>query len=207
MPTPAPLRAPHRPPVRTPADYDDHMSDFIAETTNLLRRTPLVLRALLLDIPEAWTDTTDTPSDGWRPRDVVGHLITAELTDWIDRTERILEHGTSVPFDPFDRFAHVDRDTDATLDELVERFAALRADSLARLDELVTDADLDRRGVHPSLGEVTLRELLSTWAVHDLDHVSQIFAGMAASHDADVGPWKAYSGILLRRDDPAAVPG
>jgi len=30
---------------------------------------------------------------------------------------------------------------------------------------------------------------------------------MAGSHDADVGPGKAYLGILLRRDDPAAVPG
>ncbi len=79
---------------------------------------------------------------------------------------------------------------------------------LARLDELVTDeSDLERRGLHPSLGEVTLRELLATWAVHDLDHVSQIFAGMAGSHDADVGPWKAYLGILVRRDDPAAIPG
>ena len=67
--------------------------------------------------------------------------------------------------------------------------------------------DLDRRGLHPTLGEVTLRELLATWAVHDLDHVSQIFAGMAGSHDAEVGPWKAYLGILLRREDPAAVAG
>ena len=84
----------------------------------------------------------------------------------------------------------------------------MRAQVLARLDELVTnESDLERRGLHPSLGEVTLRELLATWAVHDLDHVSQIFAGMAGSHDADVGPWKAYLGILLRRDDPAAVPG
>ena len=78
---------------------------------------------------------------------------------------------------------------------------------LDRLAQLVTEADLDRRGMHPSLGEVTLRELLATWAVHDLDHVSQIFAGMAGSHDAEVGPWKAYLGILLRRDDPAAVAG
>ena len=63
---------------------------------------------------------------------------------------------------------------------------------LARLDELVNDeADLDRHGLHPALGEVTLRELLATWAVHDLDHVSQIFAGMAGSYDDAVGPWKA----------------
>ena len=184
------------------------MADFLAETVDLLRRTPEVLRALLRDLPEAWTDTTDVPDNGWRPKDVVGHLITGELTDWIERTERILEHGTSVPFDRFDRFAHADRDADATLDDLVEHFARLRAENLARLSALVTDeADLDRRGLHPTLGEVSLRELLSTWAVHDLDHISQIFAGMAGSHDAEVGPWKAYLGILLRRDDPSAVAG
>jgi hypothetical protein len=182
------------------------MDDFIDETTDLLRRTPDLLRTLLLGLPESWTDASDTPN-GWRPRDVVGHLITGELTDWVERTQRILESGTSVPFDRFDRFAHADRDTDATLDELVEHFARLRAENLARLDELVSEDDLDRRGMHPSLGEVTLRELLATWAVHDLDHVSQVFAGMAGSHDADVGPWKAYLGILLRREDPAAVPG
>jgi len=182
------------------------VNDVIGETTNLLKRTPDVLRALLGGIPDSWTDTQDTPG-GWRPHDVVGHLITGELTDWIVRTERILEHGTAVPFDRFERFAHAERDADATLDELVEHFAALRAENLARLAEMVSEEDLDRRGMHPALGEVTLRELLSTWAVHDLDHVAQIYAGMAGSHDAEVGPWKAYLGILLRRDDPSAVAG
>ena len=183
------------------------MARFIDETTNVLRRTPAVLHALLAGLPESWTDTTDVPKNGWRPHDVVGHLITGELTDWIDRTQRILEHGTQVPFEKFDRFAHADRDADATLDDLVEHFARLRSENLARLDELVSEEDLDRRGMHPSLGEVTLRELLATWAVHDLDHISQIYAGMAGSHDAEVGPWKAYLGILLRRDDPTAVAG
>lgn len=182
------------------------MSLFIDETTDLLRRTPQLLRALLIGLPDGWTDTTDT-ADGWRPRDVVGHLITGELTNWIPRAQRILEHGTSLPFDSFDRFAHAERDTDAPLDDLVERFGELRTRNLERLNQLVSEDDLDRRGVHPALGEVTLRELLSTWAVHDLDHIAQIFAGMAGSHDADVGPWKAYSGILLRREDPSATPG
>ena len=182
------------------------MDAFLTETTDLLRRTPEVLRALLTGLPESWGTEPDR-ADGWRPRDVVGHLITAELDDWIDRTERILEHGTSKPFDPFDRFAHVGRDDDQTLDQLVERFAQLREESLARLAELVSDDDLTKEGRHPSLGPVTLRDLLATWSVHDLDHVSQICAGMAGSRDADVGPWKAYLGILLRRDDPAAVAG
>jgi hypothetical protein len=179
---------------------------FLADTTALLARTPQVLRTLLIGLPESWTDVADV-ADGWRPRDVVGHLISGEQTDWMTRTRRILEAGTSVAFDPFERFAMLERDQGVPLDELVERFAALRADNLAALRGLVTDADLGRRGLHPSLGEVTLRELLATWSVHDLDHISQIYAGLAGSHDADVGPWKVYLGILLRRDDPSAVAG
>ena len=179
---------------------------FLAETTDLLRRTPDVLRALLSGLPESWGDTADTEG-GWRPRDVVGHLITAELDDWMPRAKRILEHGTSVPFDKFDRFAHVGRDDGISLDELVDRFAELRHEGLDELGRLVSEDDLDRHGMHNALGEVTMRELLATWAVHDLDHVSQIFAGLAGSRDADVGVWKAYLGILLRRSDPAAVAG
>ncbi|MEO8511589.1 MAG: DinB family protein [Chloroflexota bacterium] len=182
------------------------MSDFIPETTDLLRRTPELLRVLLTDLPDRWTATPDT-ADGWRPRDVVGHLITGELNNWIERTGRILDAGTSRPFDTFDRLAMRDRNSDATLNELIERFAELRTRNLARLGELVAESDLDRRGLHPSLGEVTLRELLATWAVHDLDHIGQIFAGLAGSHDADVGPWKANLGMLLRRENPSAVAG
>jgi hypothetical protein len=182
------------------------MISFIAETTDLLARTPEVLRTLLIGLPQAWTDTPDV-ADGWRPRDVVGHLITGEQTDWVARTRRILEHGPSVPFDRFERFAMLERDAGVPLDDLVEQFAALRSANLAALRDLITEADLDRRGLHPSLGEVTLRELLATWAVHDLDHVGQIYAGLAGSRNADVGPWKGYLGILLRREDPSAVAG
>ena len=155
------------------------MGDFLAETTDVLRRTPKVLRALLAGIDRSWTTTADVEG-GWQPKDVVGHLISAEMDNYIDRAQRIIDHGTSLPFEGFNRFAHVDRDAEATLDELLDRFEELRDQSLARLDELVSEADLD--------------------------HTAQVFAAMAGSHDADVGPWKGNLGILLRRDDPAAVP-
>lgn len=181
------------------------MGDFLAETTNLLERTPKVLRALLGGIDDAWTHTPDVEG-GWRPRDVVGHLISAELDNYLERAQRILEHGTSMPFENFNRFAHVKRDAEATLDQLLDRFEQLRGDNLAHLVELVSEADLGRRGMHPVLGEVTLQQLVATWSVHDLDHTAQVYAAMAGSHDADVGPWKTNLGILLRRDDPSAVP-
>ena len=169
------------------------------ETTALLERTPRVVRALLDGLPEPWLATPDT-ADGWTPRDVVGHLISAELDDWIPRAEMILRDGTGRAFEPFDRFAHEERDVGVSLSALIDRFEELRGEQLARLRELVSDDDLDRVGRHPELGEVTMRQLLATWAVHDLDHVAQIYAALAGSFDAAVGPWKAYLGILLRRD-------
>lgn len=179
---------------------------FLDATTVLLARTPRVLDELLDGLPEAWLAGRDT-HDGWQPRDVVGHLISAELDNWIPRVAMIMEHGPDRLFEPFDREAHVDRDRDVPLSALLARFADLRVASLERLHELVTDADLDRVGRHPSLGEVTMRQLLATWAVHDLDHISQVFAALSATQDAAVGSWKTYLGILLRRDDPSAVPG
>ena len=178
---------------------------FLDDTTALLARTPRVLRELLGGLPEAWLAGRDTP-DGWQPRDVLGHLISAELDDWIPRVEMIMQHGPQRPFEPFDRFAHIDRDRDTPTRALLARFEQLRAVQLARLRELVTDGDVDRIGRHPSLGDVTMRQLLATWAVHDLDHVSQVFAALSATQDGAVGPWKQYLGILLRRDDASAVP-
>ena len=182
------------------------MTGFLDETTDVLRRTPDVLRALLEGIDASWIDTPDTEG-GWRPRDVVGHLISGERSNYLDRAKRILEHGTSKAFDGFDRFQMLERDKGKSLDQLLDEFAVARAANLAELRALVSDADLDRRGLHPAMGEVTLRELLATWSVHDLDHIAQIYAGLAGSHDAAVGPWKQYLGILLRREDPSAVPG
>ena len=73
------------------------MSDFLGDTRDLLRRTPDVLRALLTGLPETWTATPDM-ADGWRPRDVVGHLISGELDDWIPRTaaDPRARHGEGV---------------------------------------------------------------------------------------------------------------
>jgi hypothetical protein len=173
---------------------------FLSESVALLERTPRVVAELLRGLPESWLAERDT-ADGWQARDVVGHLISGELTDWIPRAEMIMEHGATRAFEPFDRFGMLERDRGVPLDALIDQFSRLRQHSLRRLEELVQgNNDLDRRGLHPELGEVTMRQLIATWAVHDLDHVAQIYAALAGSREADVGPWKAYLGILLRRD-------
>jgi hypothetical protein len=165
----------------------------------VLRRTPQVLRELLADLPESWTDAVEGPNT-WSPFDVVGHLIHGERADWMPRVEHLLQHGDAVPFPPFDREAMFAASEGKSLGELLDTFAHLRAGSLVRLDALaLTDADLTKCGRHPEFGVVTLAQHLSTWVAHDLGHVSQIVRVMARQYTDAVGPWRMYLSILQRR--------
>lgn len=166
------------------------------ETLDLLARTPGVLDSLLRGSSAAWHRVAEGP-DTWSAFDVVGHLIHGEETDWVPRARIILEHGESLPFEPFDRFAHLDRFGDRSLEELLDRFADARRSSLevVRGWELTAE-QLAMRGTHPELGAVTLRQLLATWVVHDLGHLAQIARVMARRHLEEVGPWRAYLSIL-----------
>jgi predicted acetyltransferase len=57
---------------------------------------------------------------------------------------------------------------------------------------------LEKRGMHPELGVVTMRQLLSTWVVHDLGHIGQIVRVMAKQYGEAVGAWQAYLPVLRR---------
>lgn len=162
----------------------------------VLRRTPAVLRALLLDLPDSWTGAIEAPGT-WSPFDVVGHLIHGERTDWVPRIEHMLRHGESVPFERFDREAMFTASRGLSLDDLLDTFDGLRTKSLARLTELdLTDADLARRGAHPEFGVVTMGQHLAAWVAHDLGHLGQIVRVMARQYTGAVGPWRAYLSIL-----------
>ncbi len=79
-------------------------------------------------------------------------------------------------------------------------FRELRRANLAELRSLNLGAgEFARRGLHPELGAVTLGELLATWVVHDLDHVTQIARTMAKVYADAVGPWHVYLSVLSDR--------
>jgi hypothetical protein len=162
----------------------------------VLSRTPTVLDALLRDLPAEWVGATEGP-DTWSPYDVIGHLIHGEETDWIPRARIILAEGEHHPFEPFDRFAQMEKSRDRTLHHLLEEFHRLRVENLETLASWTLSAtDLERRGRHPELGAVTLRQLLATWVAHDLGHIGQIVRVMAKQYAEAVGPWKAYMSVF-----------
>ena len=169
---------------------------FLEECLSVLTRTPATLDAMLRDLPEAWTTATEGAGT-WSPYVVVGHLIFCEKTDWMPRVEIILEHGPGRPFDPFDREGQFREDAQKPLSALLDEFRALRRQNLERLCALdLRPAQLELPGMHPSLGPVTLRQLLATWTAHDLAHLLQVSRVMAKRYKQEVGPWAAYLPVM-----------
>ena len=170
--------------------------------TEVLERTPATLRALLQQISTPWARGTEGP-ETFSPFDNVGHLIDGEETDWMPRARIILAQGPHRRFEPYDRSRHRARNTQRTLDSLLGEFTRLRAENLRVLESWhLTEAQLDLPGEHPSLGAVTLRQVLAAWVVHDLGHIAQVARVMAKQYRADVGPWVPFLPVLTDHEKP-----
>jgi len=171
-------------------------------STQALARTPGTLHALLDGLPAPWTRGVEGP-DTFSPFDVVGHLIDGEETDWIPRARIILAQGPNPLFEPYDRFRHRARNVGRTLPSLLEEFAQLRGSNLVLLRSLnLTPAALELPGIHPSMGRVTLRQLLSAWVVHDFGHIAQVARVMAKQLRQEVGPWEPFLPVLTDHETP-----
>lgn len=133
----------------------------------------------------------------WSPFDVVGHLIYAEHTNWVPRVELILSDRPDKTFAAFDRFAQLKISEGKTLRQLLDEFKIVRAKNVAVLkSKQLSNADLQRTGIHPQFGEVTLRQLLATWTAHDMTHLAQIVRVMAKQYKDEVGPWAVNLKVL-----------
>jgi hypothetical protein len=176
------------------------MQHDLQATISLLERTPSALNALLRDLPETWTFANEGLKNGeatWSVLDIVGHLIHGDRTDWMPRAKLILQHGDSRPFEPFDRLGQQRETRGKSLPQLLDEFSRLRSEKLAELRSLnLGPKELALCGLHPSLGVVTMGQLLATWAVHDLTHLHQISRVMAHQYLDAVGPWSKYLGVL-----------
>lgn len=166
------------------------------KSIEILQRTPDVLITMLQSIDTEWTSNNEG-KETWSVYDVIGHFIHGEKTDWIPRMEIILSNNPDKTFIPFDRFAQFENNKGKTLKQLLDEFQKLRKSNIEKLISTnLTDEDLQKTGMHPDFGSVTLSQLLATWVVHDLNHIAQISRVMAKQYTTEVGPWSTYLRIL-----------
>lgn len=168
----------------------------IDKSIEILSHTPFVIDEMLRGLSDEWLYANEGP-DTWSPYDILGHLIHGEKTDWLQRTLLVLENN-SRKFVPFEREAQL-RAEKKPISDLLNEFRRLRKDNVnALLDLKINNEKLSYIGIHPSLGEVTLSQLLSTWVVHDLNHIAQIARVLAKQYKNETGPWIEYLPVLTK---------
>lgn len=168
----------------------------IQSAIQILERTPPVIETMLRNLDEQWIINNEG-GDSWSAFDIVGHYIHGEKTDWIPRMKIILSDHPDKHFRPFDRFAQFSDSKGKTLNQLIDEFKTLRSRNIEQLKSVnLTQELLNRTGIHPNFGNVTLKQLLSAWVVHDLTHIYQISRVMAKKYEIEVGPWKEFLGVL-----------
>ncbi|MBU5213931.1 DinB family protein [Heyndrickxia oleronia] len=168
----------------------------LMEAIEVLQRTPQTLNEFVSGLSKGWLVCNEGEGT-WNVTEVIEHLIEADKHNWIPRLETMLHEGERRPFPPFDRFAHLNNMSERTIQQQLREFKKVRTENITKLKTIIqTELQLELTGVHPEFGIVKVRELLSTWVVHDLTHISQIVRVMAKRYDMDVGPWREYLGIL-----------
>ena len=169
----------------------------LKNSMEILGRTPGILKQFLGDLSDEWT-TMNEGEGTWSPRDVLQHLIYCEKVDWMPRTRMILSNNARKDFEPFNQHGHLEESNFVDpMPVLLQEFQTLRDQNVAELRNMnISEDDLAKTGIHPSFGEITLREMLSTWTVHDLNHIAQITRVMSNQYRSNVGPWVKFLRIL-----------
>lgn len=169
------------------------------EAVEILDRTPQTLEYFLSGLSDGWLQCSEG-EETWNVSEVIEHLIEGEKNNWIPRLEFILKEGEKKPFPHFDRYSHLSNPSQGTIKEKLFEFKTIRTYNINKLTSLIdSESQLELTGYHPAFGVVKVRELISTWVVHDLTHISQIVRVMSERYREDVGPWDIYLGTLKKK--------
>jgi hypothetical protein len=152
-----------------------------AEIADLLEATLATVEAEVGALPEpvlVWH-----PAEGeWCVNEVLGHLIEAERRGFAGRVRELLDANEISPrLATWDQaaVARARQDCDRPSPEVLRELVALRRSSVALVREL-RPADLDRGGEHPTVGHLSVEDILQEWVHHDRNHVRQALANVQA---------------------------
>jgi hypothetical protein len=162
---------------------------------DLIHRVSAVLRAngarwsTLATLDRDLLSRVPEPGE-WSALECLNHAVETEAGVFAARLRVILAGGGKFPdFDPDAHATRVNEIADPAA--LAREHARQRGESLELL-ATVTEGDLDRTGIHGTLGEVTARELVSEWAGHDTMHVVQAERAIMQPFIEGSGPWRRF---------------
>lgn len=136
-----------------------------------IRKLPSILMEALRGLRD---DQLDTPyrKGGWTVRQVVHHLADSHMNAMIRMKLTLTEEKPPLKGYEQDKWAELP-DTKLPIEHSMMILKGLH-DRWTSLLEQVAEKDWSRSGIHSESGNVTLDDLLSTYAKHGEDHVRQI---------------------------------
>jgi hypothetical protein len=145
-----------------------------------LRKTPVILDALIGDLTQAQAVAATDGPDGWSVLEIVCHL--ADLEVIFSERARLLLENDHPHFPNVDQLALVQANDYAGQDvhEMFKRYLARRRKFITFLEGL-DDVGWAREGEHPETGDTTLVTLAINTALHDVNHIEQIASALAVS--------------------------
>jgi hypothetical protein len=171
--------------MTSPAELSDRLERALADLASLRPR---------VEAGRPWplSDSIGTePEAHWGPPEVLAH-VAEMLPFWLGEIERVLD-GAPEPV-PFGRVAGdtvrigiIGRDRSLPPRELDARIDVGVARFIGRLRSL-SPADAGRRGLHPTLGEMTVTAIAERFVVDHLEeHVRQLSEALDATGGAASG--------------------
>lgn len=174
------------------ARFTESAAGSIQSAVSLLEKTPILVETMLRGLPDdllQWKPAADR----WSIGEVLGHLGDIEMV-YADRTRRMVtEEGPSLQ--KYDGTATVVSGdyVRGSAKENLAFFLRSRRATVILLRSITPDAG-EREATHSELGKITLHQMLSEWASHDLGHIRQIAElYRARAFHPYAGPFQKYS--------------
>jgi len=164
----------------------------IQPALSLLEKTPFLLETMLRDLPEdllRWKPAAER----WSIGEVLGHLADMEMV-YADRTRRIVTEDTPTlqKYDAAGTVVVGDYVRGSAAENLAF-FIKTRRSTVILLRSIPAESG-EREATHSDLGNITLHQMLSEWASHDLGHLRQIAElYRARAFHPYAGPFQKYS--------------
>ena len=164
------------------------------QVAELLESTCALLEAEIRALGDDEARWHPAPGE-WCVKEVLGHLIETERRGFAGRI-RIILAGQEPRLESWDQngVAAARRDCERDGRELLGELATMRQDSV-RLVEGLSAADLSQGGHHPTVGRLTVADLLNEWIHHDRNHVRQILANVQAYVWPHMGNAQKFSAV------------
>ena len=140
---------------------------------HVLEQTPIIIEKIVSLASEEQLNWKPA-MNRWSINEVLAHLADVEVEGFRDRIRMMVEQDTP-KLESYDQDAKyaAGKYTGGKAREHLKVFCHERDRSLSML-RYMPDKIVARKGVHASLGPITVGQLMNEWAFHDLGHIRQI---------------------------------